>query len=82
MPGSHQGGQAREQDRSTDDRDREAPSRAPRVPRTAQFQSVEDAEQALPDFDLTAMGGDQEEGKRCLGRLMDLVANIPEAYYS
>lgn len=79
----HRGVLGRDQVRSTDDSDRKAQSKRPRVPRTPQYRSVEDAEQALLDFDLSAiMEGDQEEGKRCLANLQELVANIPEAYYS
>jgi len=82
-PGSDRGGQAGNQARSTSDRDLTAQSKAPRVPRTPRFQSVEDAEQALQDFDLTAIkGSDQEEAKRCFDRLIALAANIPEVYYS
>ena len=76
-PGSNRGNQRTSQARSTDDHDLTALSRLPR------FQSVEDAEQALLEFDLTAIkGGDQEEAKRCYDRFRNLVARIPEAYYS
>ena len=65
------------QARSTDDHDLTALSRPPR------FQSIDDAEQALLDFDLTATkGSDREEAKRCFDRFRNLVARVPEAYYS
>jgi hypothetical protein len=60
-----------------DDRDRKARQREPR------FQSVEEAEQALLDFDMTPIyGSDREEAKRCLYRFRSLAARIPEAFYS
>jgi RNA polymerase sigma factor (sigma-70 family) len=62
-------------------RERKARERAP------QFQSIEEAEQALIDFDLTPifgsnfLGSDREEAKRCSYRLRSLAAKIPNAYF-
>jgi RNA polymerase sigma factor (sigma-70 family) len=50
--------------------------------RVPQFQSIEEAERALIDFDLTPLfGSDQEEAKRCSYRLRSLAAKIPKAYF-
>ncbi|OYV06552.1 MAG: hypothetical protein CFE26_05665 [Verrucomicrobiales bacterium VVV1] len=58
-------------------REREARARTP------QFQSIEEAAQALIDFDLTPLfGSDREEANRCSFRLRSLSAKIPNAYYS
>ena len=51
--------------------------------RPPQFQSIEEAAQALIDFDLTPLfGSDREEANRCSFRLRSLSAKIPQAYYS
>ncbi len=51
--------------------------------RTPPFQSIEEAAQALIDFDLTPLfGEDREEAKRCSYRLRSLSAKIPSGYYS
>jgi hypothetical protein len=51
--------------------------------RAPQFQSIEEAEQALLDFDMTPIfGSDGEEAKRCSYRLRGLAAKIPNAYFS
>jgi len=51
--------------------------------RTPSFQSIEEAAQALIDFDLTPLfGSDREEAKRCSYRLRSLSAKIPRDYYS
>ncbi|MCF7674381.1 MAG: sigma-70 family RNA polymerase sigma factor [Akkermansiaceae bacterium] len=51
--------------------------------RAPQFQSIEEAEQALIDFDLTPIfGSDREDAKRCSFRLRSLSAKIPSGYYS
>jgi RNA polymerase sigma factor (sigma-70 family) len=51
--------------------------------RTPQFQSIEEAERALIDFDLTPLfESDREEANRCSFRLRTLSAKIPKAYYS
>jgi hypothetical protein len=58
-------------------RDAKARQRAP------QFQSIEEAQQALIDFDQTPLfGSDREEAKRCSYRLRNLSAKIPSAYFS
>ncbi|MCH7227812.1 sigma-70 family RNA polymerase sigma factor [Verrucomicrobiaceae bacterium E54] len=50
--------------------------------RESRFQSLEEAEQALLDFDLMPIReGDREESQRCALRYRALVARIPEAYY-
>jgi len=51
--------------------------------RTPQFQSIEEAEQALMDFDMTPLfGSDREEANRCHYRLRNLSEKIPSAYFS
>lgn len=51
--------------------------------RAPQFQSIEEAQQALIDFDLEPIfGSDLEEAKRCSYRLRSLSAKIPTAYFS
>lgn len=52
--------------------------------RATQFQSLEEAERALLDFDAMPIleSRDEEAQKRCLYRLRGLVAKIPTAYYS
>lgn len=51
--------------------------------RAPQFQSIEEAEQALIAFDLTPIfGSDLEEARRCSYRLRSLSAKIPSAYFS
>ncbi len=58
---------------------RESKTRA----RTPQFQSIDEAAQALINFDLTPLfGSDREEAKRCSYRLRSLSAKIPSDYYS
>lgn len=50
--------------------------------REPKFESVEEAEQALLDFDMSFIrAGDKEEGRRGLYRLRSLAGRIPEAYY-
>ncbi len=50
--------------------------------REPRFTSLEEAEQALLDFDLTPISGsDREEARRCLLRYRSLTARIPETYY-
>ena len=50
---------------------------------TPQFQSIEEAAQALIDFDLTPLfGNDREEAMRCSYRLRNLSAKIPSDFYS
>ncbi len=61
------------------DEGREAKARQ----RAPQFQSIEEAEQALIAFDLTPIfGSDREEANRCSYRLRSLSAKIPSAYFS
>ncbi len=51
--------------------------------RAPQFQSIEEAEQALIAFDLAPIfGSDLEEAKRCSYRLRGLAAKIPNSYFS
>ncbi len=50
--------------------------------RAPRFQNIEEAEQALIDFDMAPLfGSDQEEAKRCSYRLRSLAAKIPNAYF-
>ena len=51
--------------------------------RAPQFQSIEEAEQALTDFDLRPIfGSDIEEARRCTYRLRALAAKIPNSFFS
>lgn len=52
-------------------------------PRASKFQSIDEAEQALLDFDLTPiMGNKKEDAEECRRRYQTLTARIPESYYS
>ena len=51
--------------------------------RAPQFQSIEEAEQALLDFDLKPLSGpSNKESEQCLYRYQSLTARIPKSYYS
>jgi RNA polymerase sigma factor (sigma-70 family) len=52
-------------------------------PRASKFQSIDEAEQALLEFDLMPiMGNKKEDVDECLQRYQSLTTRIPESYFS